>query len=52
MSFLIMKKKAKAILKINKIQEEMEKFKGKSIDIQKKINGLLDVIGKMINLMI
>ena len=31
---------------INKIQEEMEKFKGKSIDIQKKINGLLDAIGE------
>ena len=31
---------------INKIQEEMVNFKGKSIDIQKKINGLLDTIGE------
>ena len=31
---------------INRIQEEMKNFKGKSIDIEKKINGLLDVIGK------
>jgi len=31
---------------INQIQEEMKNFKGKSIDIQKKINGLLETISK------
>ena len=31
---------------INQIKEEMVNFKGKSLDIQKKINGLLETIGK------
>ena len=31
---------------LNQIQEEMKNFKGKSIDIEKKINGLLETISK------
>jgi len=31
---------------LNIIQEEMKNFKGKSLDIEKKVNGLIDIISK------
>ena len=33
-------------MNINKIKGEMKNFKGKSLDISKKINGLLETISK------
>ena len=33
-------------INLNTIQEEMENFKGKSLDIEKKVNGLIDIISK------
>jgi len=33
-------------INLNTIQEEMKNFKGKSLDIEKKVNGLIDIISK------